>query len=129
MSAEHETDAEAQTRLLEPLSTKWIENASGASRDTVAAWRKGRVPRADQWERFLEVLTQWQLRIPDAKEPAPSLEGTGRADEIATEVTRLLDDRLLSIEDALAALRVDQRIADREQIDEETGQSDDAAAV
>ena len=64
-------DPEDQIRLLEPLSTKWIQNHAKASRDTVAAWRKGRAPRDDQWRRFIGAYNRWLRGIPDAEEEPP----------------------------------------------------------
>lgn len=108
-SMHHESE---QARLLEPLSTKWIEDAAGVSRDTVAAWRRGRKPRTDQWEKFTAALDAWRAGLPDAtKEPPPEWAGAMEARlQKALEVNRVIiegasPEEIAAVKAELDALR------------------------
>lgn len=79
----HRDFEQAQRHILEPLSTKWVQEAAGVSRDTVAAWRRGRKPRADQWDRFIATFDAWRSGIADTtKEPPPEWAGVDQLDRI-----------------------------------------------
>lgn len=111
-------DPDAQTRLLEPLSTKWIENKAGCSRDTVAAWRRGRMPRKDHWENFVAAYTAWRDGLPEIQneEAAPSLTRRLLAGVIALErragvTAEELSAAQGSVVEIEAALEADARIA------------------
>ena len=90
-------DPEDQIRLLEPLSTKWIQNHAKASRDTVAAWRRGRAPRDDQWRRFIGAYNRW-LRGTPATEEEPPPDWAGAMEE------RIVSEVLVNREVLLEAL-------------------------
>jgi hypothetical protein len=57
--------------LIAPLTTRWIEHHAGVSRDTVSAWRGGRPPREDHWQRLTTALDAWRRGLPMDEEAAP----------------------------------------------------------
>jgi hypothetical protein len=63
----HRAVTETQ-RLLQPLSTQWVQSVTGVSRETVSQWRNGATPRPDRWERLVAAL---RAVLPEAQEEAP----------------------------------------------------------